>query len=101
MFEENIARPLGAHQLVDLGFMDARSKALDIAAFLDRIDRHGGSTDFRLTALREALTELHSPGPNRARRILEHLSDPSREPALRAGSQGACGAPPPASSNET
>jgi hypothetical protein len=93
--------PSAVHKLVDLGFIDARSKTLDIAAFLDRIDRHGGSSDFRLAALRAALAELGSSSPNRARRILEQLSDPSREPALQASAQAACGAPPPLPERES
>lgn len=89
------SQALAAEKLVDLGFMDARSKLLDVAAFLDRIDRHGGSLDFRLEALRQALTELASAEPGRARRILESLSDRTEEPAPKATTQSACGAPPP------
>jgi hypothetical protein len=88
------AKPPAEH-LVDLGFMDARSKLLDLAAFLDRIDRHGGSSDFRVEALRRALAAVTSTETGRARRVLELLSDPTREPAARAGTQTACGAPPP------
>lgn len=84
-------------KLVDLGFMDARSKILDIAAFLDRLDRHGGTDDFRVEALRTALHELSASQSDRARRILEHLSDKSIEPASKASTQGATGAPEPTS----
>ncbi len=78
--------------LVDLGFMDARSKLIDIAAFLDRIDRSGQGSDFRVGALREAVRELGSAGPGRARRILEVFSDPTDEPIAEATVQGAVGA---------
>lgn len=87
--------PLAPEKLVDLGFMDARSKLLDLAAFLDRVDRSGGSADFRVEALRSAIAELASSGPERARRILERLSDRTDEPARSATTQSACGAPPP------
>ena len=88
---------VSAAKLVDLGFMDARAKLLDIAAFLDRLDRHGGSRDFRVEALRSALKELSADQPDRARRILEQLSDPISEPAAKADTQGASGAPAPLS----
>ncbi|CAN5259601.1 hypothetical protein BH23VER1_BH23VER1_36270 [soil metagenome] len=78
--------------LVDLGFMDARAKLIDIAAFLDRIDRAGQGDDFRVGALRAAIGELGGADPGRARRILEALSDPSDEPIERATVQGASGA---------
>jgi hypothetical protein len=81
--------------LVDLQFIDARARVLDVAAFLDRIERHGQADDFRISALRRAITELSSDEAGRARRILEILSDPTQEPIPAATIQGACGAPPP------
>ena len=83
--------------LVDLQFIDARARVLDVAAFLDRVERHGQADDFRVVALRRAIAELASPEPGRARRILELLSDPSTEPIPAATTQGALGAPPAAS----
>lgn len=77
--------------------MDARSKLLDLAAFLDRIERHGATDDFRVEALREAIRDLGA-GPGRTRKILERLSDRSPDPADSATTQSACGAPPPAES---
>ena len=35
--------PINQADLVELGFMDARAKLLDIAAFLDRMERHRSS----------------------------------------------------------
>jgi len=81
--------------LVDLQFIDARARVLDVAAFLDRVQRHGQDSDFRVLALKAALAELSSPDPGRARRVLEHLSDPSTDPIPAATTQGATGAPPP------
>ncbi len=79
--------------LVDHGFMDARAKLIDIAAFLDRLDRHAqGGGDYRVDALRRAMGELSSGGPDRARRVLEVLSDPTVEPIPSATIQGAAGA---------
>ena len=81
--------------LVDLGFMDARIKLIDIAAFLDRIDRHEQSDDYRVAALKEALPELLSAEPDRAARVLNLLSDQSAEPVSESKIQGAFGAPSP------
>lgn len=55
-------------QLLDLYFMDARSKLIDIAAFLDRVDRGEGEADFRLAAFRKALEELQGREPRRSGR---------------------------------
>ncbi len=74
--------------------MDARSKLLDLAAFLDRVERHGQGDDFRVGALREALPLLREAGSGRVRAILESLSDPTVEPIPAATTQGATGAWP-------
>lgn len=81
-------------ELLDLYFVEARARLLDIAAFLDRVERGDGPEDFRLEAFRRALRELEEPGADRARRVLMALSDASTEPAERAMGKGACGAAP-------
>lgn len=78
--------------LVDLGFMDARSKLIDLAAFLDRIQRAGQEGDFRVQALKKAMACLSSNQPSRARDVLLSFSDPSSEPVEKAAMQGALGA---------
>ncbi len=50
-------------QILDLYFMDARCKLIDLAAFLDRIERSEGEADFRLPAFRAALAELSNGEP--------------------------------------
>ncbi|MFC7336721.1 hypothetical protein ACFQY0_06000 [Haloferula chungangensis] len=82
--------------ILDLHFMDARCKLIDVAAFLDRMERHSGEADFRLAAFKKAIPILLSEQPGRARAILESLSDHSTEPAESASTQGASGAPLPA-----
>lgn len=77
--------------VVDLGFLAARAHLLDLAAFLDRADRAGEGADLRVLALRRALAHLGEAEPDRARKILESLSDPTVEPSERAGLP-ACGA---------
>lgn len=79
--------------LLDLQFIEARHKLLDLAAFLDRIERHPGDDDYRFTALKHALPILLEARPDRTKAILEALSDPSTEPIPQAAFQGAFGAP--------
>jgi len=89
--------PLAGPQVVDLYFMEHRAKLLDIAAFLDRLDRCGppdGRDDVRVRALRRAVPLLVDGQGGRARRILELLSDHSPEPIPAAGTQAAIGADP-------
>ena len=78
--------------LVDLDFMDARARLLDVASFLDRVDRAGQADDYRVRALQQAVSLLDSAEPHRAREILLALSDPSIEPIPEAHTQGAAGA---------
>jgi hypothetical protein len=79
--------------LPDLQFIAARASMLDLAAFLDRVQRHGQQDDYRVTALREALPVLLSEEPGRVRRLLETLSDLTTDPIPAATIQGAFGAP--------
>ncbi len=79
-------------QILDLYFMDARSKLIDLAAFLDRIDRGHGEEDFRMRSLREALTYLAQDETNKAKSVLLAFSDHSKEPIAAATSKAACGA---------
>lgn len=87
-------------QVVDAYFMEHRGKLLDLAAFLDRIDRataeSGSVEDFRVSAMRRGIALLQDGQGDRARRILELLSDHSTDPIPAAGTKGACGACPPA-----
>ncbi len=81
-------------QVLDLYFMDARCKLIEIASFLDRVDRAGGDADFRLAAFRDAMVTLSSDKPGRAEGVLRALSDPTTEPIAKAPGKGACGAWP-------
>jgi hypothetical protein len=81
-------------QVLDLYFMDARHKLIDLAAFLDRVERAGGPDDFRLQAFRNALSELGTNQPDKAARILLAFSDPTTEPILAATTKAASGAWP-------
>lgn len=79
--------------ILDLYFIDTRHKLIDIAAFLDRVDRHEGDDDFRVAAMSKAFEAMLSPGDKpRAEAVLLALSDPSTEPIAKAPMQGALGA---------
>jgi hypothetical protein len=92
--------PLTRHQVIEMYFLEHRAKVLDIAAFLDRLDRAapgapGAADDFRIAALRRALAIVADGHPERARRILETWSDATDEPIpSAAGMKGAYGACP-------
>jgi len=81
-------------QVLDLYFPDARCKLIEIAAFLDRVDRATGDADFRLGAFREAMKHLADQQPERAKSVLLSFSDPTTEPIARAPGKGAIGAWP-------
>ena len=79
-------------QVLDLYFMDARFKLIEVAAFLDRVDRAQGQADFRLEAFRHALRQLQGDKPERAKQVLLAFSDPTLEPIATAPGKGAVGA---------
>lgn len=89
--------PYTRQQAIDLYFIEHRGKLLDLASFLDRIDRAGaveGAEDFRVAAFRAAVGILLDGKQERTRRVLELLSDPTTEPIASAGVKGATGAFP-------
>ena len=94
--------PAARSRVIELYFMEHRAKLIDIAAFLDRLDRGDddtGGDDFRIAAFRRALSVLSDGQPHRARRVLDLFSDHSTEPLqTAAGLKGAFGAQPDSSS---
>ncbi len=85
-------QPMTRQQVLDLYFMDARCKLIELAAFLDRAERASGTDDFRLTAFHNALGELEKSGKNRAERVLLAFSDPTSDPIPAATTKAASGA---------
>jgi hypothetical protein len=81
-------------QVLDLYFMEARAKLIDLGAFMDRMERATGDDDFRMKAFRNALAELSKGDPAKAKRVLLSLSDPTTEPIPVATTKAACGAWP-------
>lgn len=70
--------PVPAAKALDVYFLEARSKLLDLAAILDRIGRGTGASgttdDPRLARIRQALEILHDPSGGRAERIQQVFS---------------------------
>ncbi len=77
---------------VDLSFMDARFKLIEIAAFMDRVQRAGQTEDYRYQQLQRAIQCLHQDTPDRAKQVLLTFSDPTTDPIPKAHTQGAAGA---------
>lgn len=81
-------------QILDLYFMEARCKLIDLAAFLDRVERAEGQDDFRIQAFRKALPLLSTKQRQKARQVLLAFSDPTKQPITKAPGKGASGAWP-------
>lgn len=74
--------------------MENRAKLIDIAAFLDRVERGEGEADFRFAAFQDAMKELSKSNAQRAKSVLLSLSDPTTDPIAAATTKAACGAWP-------
>ncbi len=86
--------PLGPRELVDEYFIENRTKLLEIAAFLDRLDRADPSyagRDFRMKAFAEALAGLQQKA-SRVDYIQQLLSDPREVPLDALDRKSALGA---------
>ena len=86
--------PLTGPQIVDEYFIENRTRLLEIAAFLDRLDRvdHDcAEKDFRMQVFRDAVDSLGTPG-DRLNRIQMLLSDPTTDPLDRLDRKSALGA---------
>jgi hypothetical protein len=92
----NAHSPLTPRELVDEYFIENRTRLLEIAAFLDRLDRTDASyaaVDFRMKAFADALHVLDTPGGGaRLDRIQHILSDPRTEPLDALDRKSALGA---------
>jgi hypothetical protein len=89
----NTRSPLSARELVDEYFIENRTRLLEIAAFLDRLERADPSyaaKDFRMNAFNEALANLGQS--DRLDRIQMLLSDPTTDPLGALDRKSAIGA---------
>lgn len=79
-------------QALDIYFLTARHLLIEVAAFMDRVERSEGEEDFRMEAFRKAVKELASENANKTVKILEIFSDPTMEPVEKPNSKSAIGA---------
>jgi hypothetical protein len=79
-------------KVLDLYFLDARHKLVELAAFLDRVERADGKDDFRLKAFQNALGKLSGNKREKAKNVLITFSDLTTEPIAKAEGKGAVGA---------
>jgi hypothetical protein len=88
--------PMTATQALDLYFLDNRARMLEIASFLDRIDRYDGAAeamaDFRYRSFRKALAAILEAKQDRTRKVQELLSDITTDPIERVVDGKAYGA---------
>ena len=74
--------PLSQRELIAEYFMEHRVQVLELAAFLDRLDRArelDAADDFRLRSIREALAVLSGGDGSRVERVQMIFSDPRSE----------------------
>ncbi len=88
---------LSAQEILESSFLENRARILEVAAFLDRLERAQGAAethdDYRHQALLRAVKCLLQPSGDRTKDILESLSDPTSEPIESAtGIKSAVGA---------
>jgi uncharacterized protein with HEPN domain len=82
--------------MLDMYFIENRARLLDIAAFMDRIDRYAGAAeargDFRYRAFVQAVKTMLATEGGRAKAIQMIFSDTSAEPIESAVGLKALGA---------
>lgn len=92
----NSAERMSATEIINYSFLENRGRLLEIAAFLDRVERapdaFGAAGDFRLTALRNALAVMLDQQGHKCAAVLRAFSDMSEEPAVSAKGLSTTGA---------
>jgi hypothetical protein len=94
-----VRSPLTPTELVDEYFIENRNRLIEIAAFLDRLDRVDPAVrerDFRMRAFAEALALVAGGSPTRVADIQVLMSDPATEPLESLDRKGAIGVFDPA-----
>jgi hypothetical protein len=74
--------PLSQRELIAEYFMEHRVQVLELAAFLDRLDRArelDAENDFRMRSVQDALKTLVDGQANRVQRVQMIFSDPRSE----------------------
>jgi hypothetical protein len=88
--------PLTTRQIIDEYFIENRTHILELAAFLDRLERSSDQAadadDFRMGAFRRALEELTRRESGKVDRVQLLFSDPTTEPKPKLDEKSASGA---------
>ena len=95
MSDPAVPSPKTGAQLVDEYFIENRTRLLEIASYLDRLDRSGdpaAASDFRMRAFREALEVLGGESGPRIEKIQMIFSDTTAEPLAKLDRKSAHGA---------
>jgi hypothetical protein len=83
-------------QVMQEYFIENRTRILEIASFLDRLERasdaESPANDFRMIAMHRALTVLTSSDPDKIGQIQLIFSDPTTEPKQALDTKSALGA---------
>lgn len=90
-----VSTPLGAKELVDEYFIENRTRLLEIAAFLDRLNRIDPGyrdRDFRMKCFHAAVSSLSVSGVDHVQEIQTVFSDPTDEPIGALDRKSAMGA---------
>jgi len=92
--------PLTTGQIIDEYFIENRTRLLELAAFLERIDRSvdgaDAQEDFRMATFHQALHILASNATDKMDQIQLIFSDPTIEPREKLDTKSASGAWNPA-----
>jgi len=88
--------PMSAQEALDIYFLDNRARLLDIASFLDRVDRYDDAEkakqDFRYTSLIKAIGRILESEKDKTKQVQMIFSDMSTEPIDRVTDPKAYGA---------
>jgi hypothetical protein len=87
----SLPQHLNQREVLDEYFIENRTRLLEIAAFLDRLDRAPGPQDFRRRAFEEALRALGA-SEHRVEEVQALLSDRTTEPLPALDRKSAFGA---------
>ena len=74
-------------QVLDLYFLDARHKLVELAAFLDRVERADGRGDFRLKSFRVALDKLAGNKKQKAKKCFARIQRSNDKTNCQSGGQ--------------
>jgi hypothetical protein len=92
--------PLTTAEIIGEYFIENRTRLLEIAAFLERLNRSADSADaredFRIAAFHQALGVVASNAPGKMDQIQLIFSDPTLEPREKLDTKSASGAWNPA-----